>query len=89
MKLSDTTDMMLNTEYKERFKAEYYQLRIRFYALKAMLDSWDAGTLNFKPTCPRKMYNKQVDAMIAYIMVLEDRAKLEGIPLDPSTNNVK
>ena len=29
MELKDTVDLMLSTDYKERFKAEYYQLKIR------------------------------------------------------------
>ena len=29
MKLQDTMSMMVSDDYKERFKAEYYQLKIR------------------------------------------------------------
>ena len=29
MRLSETVDMMNSNNYKERFKAEYYQIRIR------------------------------------------------------------
>ena len=53
MELKNTVSMMESTDYKERFKAEYEQLRIRFEKLNAMLDKWDAGTLPFTPTCPR------------------------------------
>ena len=38
MKLSETVEMMNSTDYKDRFKAEYYQLAIRYKGLKAMLD---------------------------------------------------
>ena len=44
MKLSETVEMMNSTDYKERFKAEYNQLAIRYRALKTMLDKWDNGT---------------------------------------------
>ncbi len=54
MNLKDTIEMMQSEDYKERFKAEYYQLEIRTEKLKAMLDKWDAGELSFKPTCPRE-----------------------------------
>lgn len=30
MELKDTVEMMLSADYKERFKAEYYQLKIRY-----------------------------------------------------------
>ena len=54
MNLKDTIEMMRSEDYKQRFKAEYYQLKIRTEKLKAMLDKWDAGELSFKPTCPRE-----------------------------------
>lgn len=38
MKLPETVEMMNSKDYKERFKAEYYQLKIRVNGLKAMLD---------------------------------------------------
>lgn len=30
MELRDTAEMMNSADYKERFKAEYYQLKIRY-----------------------------------------------------------
>jgi hypothetical protein len=41
MELSDTVEMMNSTDYKERFKAEYYQTVCRWVKLKTMLDRWD------------------------------------------------
>ena len=82
MKLSETVEMMNSTDYKDRFKAEYYQLAIRYKGLKAMLDKWDNGTLQFEPTCPRSTYNMQIKAMTDYLAVLEARAVMEGIELD-------
>ena len=82
MKLSETVEMMNSADYKDRFKAEYNQLVIRYKGLKAMLDKWDNGTLQFKPTCPRSTYNMQIKAMTDYIAVLEARAVMEGIELD-------
>lgn len=81
MKLSETVEMMNSSDYKERFKAEYVQLVIRYKGLKAMLEKWDKGTLEFVPTCPRSTYNMQVKAMTDYIAVLEARAVMEGIEL--------
>lgn len=82
MKLSETVEMMNSADYKERFKAEYAQLVIRYKGLKGMLEKWDNGTLSFEPTCPRSTYNMQIRAMTDYIAVLEARAVMENIVLD-------
>lgn len=72
---------MLSAGYKERFKAEYYQVVIRYKKLRDMLTKWDNNELTFKPTCPRSTYNMQIKAMTDYIAVLEARAVMEGIVL--------
>lgn len=82
MELKDTAAMMQSADYKERFKAEYYQTVIRYEKLRAMLEKWDNGELNFDPTCPRSTYNMQIKAMTDYIAVLEARAVMEGVELD-------
>lgn len=74
MELADTAEMMMSKDYKERFRAEYCQVVIRYQKLKAMLEKWDNGELNFTPTCPRSTYNMQIKAMTDYIAVLEARA---------------
>lgn len=79
--LKDTAEMMTSEDYKERFKAEYAQVCIRYQKLAAMLEKWDKGELNFIPTCPRRTYNMQIAAMTDYIAVLEARAVMEGIIL--------
>lgn len=81
MELRDTIDMMQSADYKERFKAEYHQVGIRREKLKGMLERWEQGELNFKPTCPRSTYDLQVRAMTDYMAVLEARAVMEGIKL--------
>ena len=81
MELRDTVEMMNSADYKERFKAEYHQLRIRYEKLGAMLDKWDNGKLDFTPTCPREIYNKQIEGMEIYLDTLADRAEIEGIEL--------
>ena len=79
--LKDTVEMMNSSDYKERFKAEYAQVVIRYQKLKAMLEKWDNGELNFNPTCPRSTYNMQIKAMTDYIAVLEARAVMENVIL--------
>ena len=82
MRLSDTVTMMNSEDYKERFRAEYAQLVIRYYGLHRMLEKWDDGTLEFKPTCPRSTYNMQTKAMEDYIAILEARAVMEDVNLE-------
>ncbi len=79
--LRDTIEMMNSEDYKERFKAEYYQVVIRYQKLKSMLDKWDNDQLEFSPTCPRSTYNMQIAAMTDYIAVLEARAVMESVEL--------
>ena len=81
MRLDDTAEMMSSPDYKERFRAEYCQVAIRYHKLEAMLDKWNQGMLDFEPPCPRSTYNMQVKAMTDYIAVLEARAVMEGIEL--------
>lgn len=81
MELKDTIEMMTSADYKERFKAEYYQLKIRHDKLKAMVDKWDANKLDFKPTCSRETYGFQLYMMDGYLDVLRMRAHLEGVKL--------
>lgn len=81
VELKDTAKMMNSSDYKERFKAEYIQTGIRYQKLKAMLERWDKGELNFQPICPRAIYNFQIRAMGDYIACLETRAAIENIEL--------
>ena len=81
MELKDTIEMMVSEDYKERFKAEYCQVKIRYGKLKYMLERWDNGVLDFTPTCPRSTYDLQISAMKDYIAVLEARAVMEGVTL--------
>ena len=81
MELKDTAALMCSADYKERFKAEYYQLKIRQDKLRAMIDKWDAGELEFTPTCSRDLYTFQFYVMDGYLHVLGQRAKLEGVKL--------
>lgn len=82
LELKDTIELMKSDDYKDRFKAEYWQLRDRYQKLTAMLTKWDNDTLEFKPTCPRSLYTKQINAMHEYLDILEQRAELENVSLD-------
>lgn len=81
MELKDTATLMTSADYKDRFKAEYLQLKIRRDKLAAMLVKWDAGKLGFTPTCSRDLYMFQLYVMDGYLHILGQRAKLEGVEL--------
>ena len=81
MILKDTISYMVSQSYQNRFIAEYYQLKIRYENLKNMCKRWDAGMLEFKPTCSRDTYHEQLDVMEKYLNILEERAKIENINL--------
>ena len=81
MELKDTIEMMNSSDYKERFKAEYYQTKIRYEKLHSMTVKYEAGTLDFKPTCSLSILNEQKRCMGNYLHQLEVRAEIEGIRL--------
>ena len=73
---------MTSEDYKERFKAEYLQLKIRVEGLRKMLIKWDAGKLDLTPLCPRATYLTQKRYMEEYLNQLEVRAEIEEIELE-------
>lgn len=81
MELKDTVDLMNSEEYKDRFKAEYLQTKIRYDKLHQMLVKWDAGTLDFTPTCTKSQLLIQKRYMGEYLNILEVRAEVEGIDI--------
>ena len=82
MNLNETVEMMNSSDYKERFRAEYLQSKIRMNGLSAMLKKYKEGTLNFTPSCSYDLLNGQFKAMDLYASYLEERAKVENINLD-------
>ena len=91
MELNDTIPMMKSADYKERFKAEYYQTKIRYEKLKAFNNKIEAanatgpmGALGIempKHDCPEWMLKEQQNLMGQYLHILEVRAVIEGIEL--------
>ena len=85
--LYDTAVLMKSDDFKERFQAEYIQLKIRYAGLKAMLEKYKAGTLPFKPKCSYKLLFTQLVYMENYMNVLKERAEIENIDLKEKFNN--
>lgn len=81
MELKDTIELMESNDYKERFKAEYYQTKIRYDKLHKMLVKYEARTLEFEPICPIEILQEQINFMGRYLHTLEIRAEIEKIEL--------
>ena len=81
MDLIDTVELMASDDYKQRFKAEYYQTEIRYNKLHEMIVRYEANTLNFEPKCSIDILKKQASYMGDYLYMLEVRAEIEGIEL--------
>lgn len=79
--LKDTIELMVSENYKDRFKAEYYQLKTRRDKLHAMIVKYAAGSLDFEPSCPLELLEVQEKAMDEYLKILEVRAEIEKIEL--------
>lgn len=77
MELRDTFYMAESSDYKERFKAEYFQLKIRYDRLERMMNNLESDTL----TCSRRLYDTQLLGMSIYLEALRERAVIEGIDL--------
>jgi hypothetical protein len=95
MELKDTIEMMQSADYKERFKAEYYQTKIRYEKLKAFNNKIEAAHRSQcdpfqhpakrleepKHDCPAEMLRQQQSIMGEYLHILELRAVIEGVEL--------
>lgn len=79
--LESTVQLMLSGDYRDRFKAEYYQLCIRYNKLTGMLFRYDNGKLEFVPKCPIEVLRLQSVLMKQMLVLLEQRAKMEGVDL--------
>lgn len=79
--LHDIIGLMCSEDYKDRFKAEYLQLKMRYNKLHNMVVKYEANKLDFKPSCDIELLKKQKAAMGNYLYCLEVRAQVEGIDL--------
>lgn len=90
---ADTVEGMLSPDYKERFKAEYHQTKIRYERLKAFNTKIEAAfrTECERPEvkkapmpphdCPHDLLREQQEVMGRYLHILEVRAVIEGVDL--------
>lgn len=81
MELKETKELMISEDYKERFKAEYYQTKIRYEKLHRMIVRYEANTLDFEPDCSLDLLKSQAKHMGNYLYTLELRAEIEHVKL--------
>ena len=89
--LKETIEMMCSDDYKERFKAEYHQTKIRYEKLKSLNTKIEAAEMTKfeknnivvepKHDCPHHLLRDQQRVMGEYLHILEVRAVIEGIEL--------
>ena len=87
---------MNSDDYKERFKAEYEQLKTRYVKLASFVNRIEAAQeinsdyemkrrgITFeepKHDCPLSLLKRQINVMDEYLKVLEIRAVVENIRL--------
>ena len=92
----DTIEGMISPDYKERFKAEYAQTKIRYERLKAFNTKIEAAhRTEYVPfdgkkrskvdmpahDCPDDLLEQQQSTMGQYLHLLEVRAVIEGVDL--------
>lgn len=76
------TFIKIPENYKERFYIEYKELEDRSNKLSAMLEKWRNNSLDFTPSCSYELLEKQLQVMLEYKKILEERAKIEKISLE-------
>ena len=92
MTLQSTVEAMNSADYKERFRAEYQQTKIRYEKLKALNTKIEAArqvqytaakfNCPMPPhDCPDDLLTEQQSVMGRYLHILEVRAQIEGIEL--------
>ena len=88
--LNDTVELMNSPCYKERFKAEYYQTKIRYEKLKEFNTKIEAARVTEhtenkaempKHDCPDDLLREQQRVMGLYLHLLEVRAVIENVKL--------
>lgn len=76
-------------DYKLRMINEYKELKEKYNKLHKMLVKYDAGKLDFTPTCPIDLLRKQASFMGQYLYTLEVRAVIENVDLNTEDRNDK
>jgi|GEM_PF-377095 len=90
MELKETVELMNSDDYnsddyKERFVAEYHQVKIRYEKLKNFCNKIEVeemlGKEVTKHDCPLELLREQQKYMGLYLSILEKRALIENVEL--------
>ena len=85
MELKETIELMCSEDYKERFVAEYHQVKIRYEKLKNFCNKIEVETMlgkeETKHDCPLGLLREQQKYMGLYLSILEKRALIENVEL--------
>ena len=85
MELKETVELMNSDDYKERFVAEYHQVKIRYEKLKNFCNKIEVeemlGKEVTKYDCQLELLREQQKYMGLYLSVLEKRALIENVVL--------
>ena len=85
MELKETVELMNSVDYKDRFIAEYHQVKIRYEKLKNFCNKIEVETMLGKEVtkhdCPLELLREQQKYMGLYLSVLEKRALIENVVL--------
>lgn len=85
LELKETVELMNSEDYKERFVAEYHQVKIRYEKLKNFCNKIEVETMlgkeETKHDCPLELLREQQKYMGLYLSILEKRALIENVEL--------
>ena len=81
MELKDTVELMLSDDWKDRFKAEYLQTKIRYEKLHKLIVRWEVGIIDFETPISLDSWKCQAADMGGYLYELEKQAAIHGIEL--------
>jgi len=85
MELKETVELMNSVDYKDRFIAEYHQVKIRYEKLKNFCNKIEVETMLGKEVtkhdCQLELLREQQKYMGLYLSVLEKRALIENVEL--------
>lgn len=69
--------LIQSDDYKDRLQGEYLELLERTEKLRVLLFKYDRGLLDFKPNAPIRILKAQLNAMEAYLYILDYRITIE------------
>jgi len=83
MELKDTVNLMLSDDWRDRLKAEWLQVKIRYERLIGAINMADQGKGKYRSAEGRAVLKSQRDSMANYMTMLELRMEDAGIDFTP------